>query len=127
VYTTLLFTHFLAVLLFGGYILLDRLLLRAYFAKLPDKGVAFYKQSRTPMLVCAGVIVVSGGWMVFLNGALLSAPLFVAKVAAGVVLIGLFFYCPVFAKKAGEKSRKAYRFTVLLLLGFLLVVSKTLI
>jgi hypothetical protein len=51
----------------------------------------------------------------------------VAKAAAGVVLIGLFFYCPFFAKQAGEKSRKAYRFTVLLLLLSLLFVSVTLI
>jgi len=124
VYDTLHLLHYVAVLLFGGFILLDRLLFRPYFDKLPDKGGSFYLQSRPLLITSAVMIVISGVGMSLSEGSPVNHALFPLKVIGGVLLTALFFYCPYFAKKAGERARQAYRVAVVLLLGVVVILSK---
>lgn len=119
--------HYVAILLFGGYILLDRLLFRPFFALHRDAVSRFYRSSRNILLPTVVVIILSGLIMAGMETARLNNPLFILKIILAGVLIGMFFYCPVFSRGHGEKARRLYRTVVVILLLAVVAISKFLI
>lgn len=117
------FLHGVAVLLFGGYILLDRALFRRFFDEGGGDAALFYRLSRPVTGIAVGLLLLSGGTMVLIDGTLLSQPLFYLKLLLAGLLIAMFFYCPLFARAYGPGARRLYRAVVLILLLALLVVS----
>lgn len=124
VFGVALVLHFVAVLFFAGFILLDRVLFRKYFAGNETSANNFYKMSRKIMVLSAVLLILSGGVMLAIKPALLEAPLFLLKLCLAFMVMGLFFYCPYFSKRAGERARTLYRHTVTAGLLALLVIAK---
>ena len=120
----LLGLHFVAILLFGGYILLDRMLLRKYFAGKHEEASRFYRISQRLLFPVALVIVLTGALLTVLQPGRLENPFFDLKVFLAVVLIGMFFYCPRFSRGHGERARLIYRAVVVILLLSVLTLSK---
>ncbi len=123
-YGTVLVFHYVAVLLFGGYILLDRLLFRPFFSGRQDDASLFYRRSRRVLLPSVTLIILSGLVMAWLEAQRLTDPLFILKIVLAVMLMGMFFYCPVFSRGYGEGARRLYRAVVVVLLLSVVVVSK---
>ena len=108
--------HDVAVLLFGGYILLDRLLFRPYFSEEAEKAHRFYRMSRRILLPVSVIIILTGTLMLILEKTLWENLLVHLKVLLAAALIGMFFYCPRFSRGHGETARRIYRGIVVLLL-----------
>jgi len=116
--------HYVAILLFGGYILLDRLLFRRYFAAEGEEAVRFYRLSGKLLAPAVAVAVVTGGLLTLLQPARLEHPFFMFKLLLVILLIGMFFYCPRFSRGHGERARRVYRAVVVVLLMCVLALSK---
>lgn len=123
-YTALLMFHYVAVLLFGGFILLDRLFFRRYLASKAEDTSRFYRLSRSVLVPAVSVIVLTGIIMTGIENERLGNPLFILKLLLALVVIGMFFYCPVFSGRYGEGARRLYRAFVVLLLLTVVVLSK---
>lgn len=123
-YEILLGLHGVAILLFGGYILLDRLLFRPFLAETAQNAGIFYRMSRRVLIPIVSVLVVSGLLMVVLESGRITEPLFILKLILALLLIALFFYCPRFSREHGEGARRLYRAVVVILLLTVLTVSK---
>lgn len=99
-------------LIFAIYILVDRLYLRRNVEK--EKREIFYKKSKIPMLILSIGIALSGGYLFTLyevNNLLL------LKAGLGLLLIALFFGCPIAMMKLNcDPCKMRYRALVSLLL-----------
>ena len=116
--------HDVAVLLFGGYILLDRLLFRPYFSDEPEKAHRFYRMSRRILLPAAGLLIFTGMVMLGSQKGLWDSPLLHLKIVLALLLLGMFFYCPRFSRGHGEQARRLYRVVVILLLLAVLLLGR---
>ena len=118
-FETVGFLHFVAAVGFGGFILLDRLAFRRFASSIEGGANGFYRALRPWLLLLALVLIVSGTVLLVMRPELLMSFGILLKVIGGLALIGLFFYCPLYAKRAGRWRRFAYRQVVL---GLLLLV-----
>lgn len=98
--------HFWAALIFAGFILTDRLLLRRTFD--PSALKPLYLKARLPLAIAAVILIATGFWLL--------EPQVYPKAALGLATIALFFACPIAARKLSSKGRAFYRAAVLGLL-----------
>ena len=124
-YDAIGFLHFVAAVSFGGFILLDRLAFRRFAASLEGGSDGFYRALRPWLMLIALVLILSGGTLLGLRPESIFSLTMIVKLTGAVVLLALFFYCPVFAAKAGAVKRFAYRLLVLLLLLAVLYLGRS--
>lgn len=110
------FVHLIAISVFTGYIILDRLIFRRFFEETAINPLDFYKKSFPVLLFFVIAVITSGIWMTYKNQALLNSDIFIAKIALAFLLFVMFFGCGVFIKNFKKPARIAYRFFVLVLL-----------
>ncbi|MDR2033960.1 MAG: hypothetical protein LBP89_04940 [Helicobacteraceae bacterium] len=112
----MLIAHLFAAFVLGGFILIDRLVLRRSFDQETLKPL--YKKAIVPTAIAAFVLIVSGGAM------LQNAAIYYAKAAFGLLTIALFFLCPFFNARFNKKARLIYRIITLLALIVTIVLAK---
>ena len=123
-YGIMLMLHYVAILLFGGYILLDRFLFRNFFMTRGETAPHFYRMSVRILAPTVIIIMVSGAAMLAMESSKLGNPFFGIKVVLALLLMGMFFYCPRFSRGHGEGSRRIYRGVVVILLLGVVILSK---
>jgi hypothetical protein len=98
--------HFYAALIFSGFILTDRLILRPALCAETLKPV--YKQAAWILVPVAGVLLLSGLELYGSDQ--------IAKALLGGATLLLFFLCPWAAAHLGSRARALYRTAVLVFL-----------
>jgi len=112
----ILFFHLLGVSVFGGFIILDRLVFRKFFEERAIDSALFYIKSFRILVFSAILIIFSGAAIIYSKPHLLNQDIFILKLFLAFLLFTLFFNCPLFLKNMGKPARNIYRFFVLVLL-----------
>ena len=115
-YELTLLLHAFCGLVFGGFVLTDRLILRPALTPVP---VTVYYRARRLLIPVAALLFLSGLWLL----SIAATTLLIWKAILGGAALGLFFLCPIAMKRLpGATPRALYRHTVTtLLIGTLLL------
>ncbi|GHV07278.1 hypothetical protein AGMMS50229_13770 [Campylobacterota bacterium] len=96
--------HLIAALVFGGFILVDRLILRRSCDQ--AQLLPIYKTALIPLAIAAALLIASGCFLYY------DAPIVRLKAALAISTIALFFFCPIANRRLGRAARFFYRLIV---------------
>ena len=107
--------HLIAALVFGGFILVDRLILRRSYDQ--ARLLPIYKTATLPLALAAVTLIASGCVLYY------DAPIVRLKAALAALTIALFFLCPIANRYLGKTARFFYRLIVTILLVATVVIA----